>query len=97
MDLFELDTRENPLNLCGKQSPGRATSVFWPDRVDLGLVPGFSDGSSPRYPAFVENQAVEVVGEIGERQFHISPNNADGSDEQARVNPQVPRRRTIRA
>ncbi|MFN4239238.1 MAG: hypothetical protein ACK4E5_01195 [Erythrobacter cryptus] len=35
------------------------------------------------YVAFVEDQAVEVVGEVGAREFGLSTGNADGADEQA--------------
>ena len=31
----------------------------------------------------MEDQAVEVVGEIGEREFGLRPGKADGADEQA--------------
>jgi hypothetical protein len=31
----------------------------------------------------MEDQAVEVAGEVGEREFGLSPGNADGADEQA--------------
>ena len=32
---------------------------------------------------FMEDQAVEVKGQIGEREFGLRPGNADGADEQA--------------
>lgn len=32
---------------------------------------------------FMEDQAVEVIGQIGEREFRLRPGKADGADEQA--------------
>ena len=34
---------------------------------------------------FVEDQAVKVVGEVGERQFGFGPGDADGTDEQSKA------------
>lgn len=31
----------------------------------------------------MEDQAVEVIGQIGEREFRLRPGKADGADEQA--------------
>jgi len=37
---------------------------------------------SRRYPSFVEDQAVHVVGEVGERDLGLGALDADGADEQ---------------
>ncbi|WP_315928390.1 hypothetical protein [Mesorhizobium sp. SP-1A] len=41
------------------------------------------DGFSPWLCPFMEDQPVEVVGDVGEDEFRLGPRQADGADEQA--------------
>jgi hypothetical protein len=44
---------------------------------------GFQARLSRGCTPFVEDQTVEVVGEVGQREFGLRAGNADGADEQA--------------
>ena len=65
----------------------RGSAFPWPDRrppvADFLGFGGFQTDSCPGAGALMEDQPVEIVGEIGERQFRFGPRQADGADEQA--------------
>lgn len=54
-----------------------------PTVADFSAATGFRADSSLCGSAFMEDQPVEIVGEVGERQFRFGSRQTDGANEQA--------------
>lgn len=86
---MQLDTRKNCCFGCRRNVISAWGSVLVPlsaisAAVDppFGAFPGFRAESSHDRPLFMKDQAVEIVGQVGEREFCLRALDANGADEQ---------------
>ena len=82
---YQLDTRKNCVLWAESDAYPGLIGMDGPRFARLptvrGRYPPFRADSSPGGAALVEDQAVEIVGQIGKRQFRLGARQADRADE----------------